>query len=218
MSISIQEPNQRSVVGLDLSPEHSGIFTPGLENIHFSTPHLDRFNTLALQLNDQMQPLTQDQIAGVARRVLRTHASGGESPFIRSRMRRAAEMRALRDDPAWQPAADLAQSLEALLAYLDDPDSLFHNSLPVIGLLDDALLVDIAMDRLREELSEYADFRRHLHCEAARLGVDVSELVLDRAQWQTEREDEARLEHHLRRTRGARYGASSVMDRVFRVC
>jgi len=207
----------RSVARLDLSPAQSGIFTPGIEAIDITDGQLRRFNALANDLNKAMPALTAEQVAGVARRVLRTAAAGGQSPFIASRMRRAAEMKALSRDTDWTSAPEHAERILGLIAYLDDPNDLIADDIPVIGRLDDALLVDIAMDTLREEVEDYAEFRRYRFCEAARRGIDIHGLALDRKAWQVEREDELRLERQLRRVRGSEY-AGGAAERVFRVC
>jgi hypothetical protein len=164
-----------------------------------------------------MPALTMDQLAGVARRVLRVAAAGGESPFIRSRLRRAEEVRALLADAGWSTSEDAGGRMRALVGYIDDPNGLFRDDVPVIGRLDDALLVDIAMDVLRDELDDYAEFRRFRGAEAARLGVADDAIRVDRAQWQAERDAEVRLEQQLRRVRGASY-ATGAAERVFRVC
>lgn len=208
---------QRSVAALDLSPARSGIFTPGIEAIEFSEDQVQRFNALARTLNEEMPALTMDQLAGVARRVLRVAAAGGESPFVRSRLRRAEEVRALLADVGWSSSDDLAGRMRALMAYLDDPNGLIRDDVPVIGRLDDALLVDIAMDTLREELDDYAEFCRYRQAEQLRLGSAGAATGIDRARWQTERDAELRLEQQLRRVRGATYTASAA-ERVFRVC
>lgn len=209
--------SNRSVARLDLSPAHSGIFTPGIEAIDITEGQLLRFNELARSLNEGMPALTADQMAGVARRVLRTAATGGQSPFIASRMRRAAEMRALTAESGWTSPQETARRIRDLIAYLDDPNDLIRDDIPVIGRLDDALLVDIAMDTLRDEVEDYAEFRRYRFSEAARRGIPMEELDLDRPRWQVEREDELRLEHQLRRVRGSDYSAGAA-ERVFRVC
>lgn len=207
----------RSVTKLDLSPTHSGIFTPGIESIDITEGQLRRFNELAHSLNDAMPALTAEQVAGVARRVLRTAATGGQSPFIASRLRRAAEMRALCAEPAWTPEPLPARRIGDLLAYLDDPNDLIRDEIPVIGRLDDALLVDIAMDTLRDEVEDYAEFRRYRFNEATLRGVTVEALDVDRARWQIEREAELRLEKHLRRVHVSGYIATAA-ERIFRVC
>jgi len=217
MPTTLRLEPQRSVAALDLSPARSGIFTPGIEVIQISEDQVQRFNKLSADLNEEMPALTMDQLAGVARRVLRVAAAGGESPFIRSRMRRAEEVRALLGDAGWSSGDDLAGRMRALIAYIDDPNGLFRDDLPVIGRLDDALLVDIAMDVLRDELDDFVEFRRYRHAEAARLGVADTATGIDRAQWEAERDAELRLEQQLRRVREATYAVKAA-ERVFRVC
>ena len=209
--------SNRSVARLDLSPAQSGIFTPGIESIDITEGQLLRFNELAHSLNEAMPALTADQMAGVARRVLRTAATGGQSPFIASRMRRAAEMRALTAESAWTSPQETARRIGDLIAYLDDPNDLIRDDIPLIGRLDDALLVDIAMDTLRDEVEDYAEFRRYRFSEAARRHIAIEALDIDRPRWQAEREDELRLERQLRRVRGSDYSAGAA-ERVFRVC
>ena len=208
---------ERSVARLDLSAAQSGIFTPGIETIDIQDVQVQRFNDLAQSLNAEMPSLSADQLAGVARRVLRTAAMGGDSPFIRSRLRRAAEMRAMRADTAWRLSEDFQLRIGNLLDYVDDPLGLIPDKTPVIGLLDDALLVDIAMDVLRDELDGYAEFRRYLEAEAIARHVPVVDLGISRDEWQIAREDELRLEKQLRQVRGSVY-ASSAAERIFRVC
>src|SRR4029077_17852782 len=112
------------------------------------------------------------QIAGAARRVLRTAMKGQESTFIKVRMRRAGEIRAVLDDTLWEVAAKAEPAMREIVAYLDDgAGGLIENDVPVVGLLDDAILVDAAMDTLRAELDDYADFCRYRVGEAARLGL-----------------------------------------------
>jgi hypothetical protein len=217
MPTTLQIEPQRSVAALDLSPGRSGIFTPGIEAITLSEDDVQRFNALAAKLNEDMPALTMDQLAGVARRVLRVAAAGGESPFIRSRLRRAEEVRVLLADDGWSSGEHAGARMRELVGYIDDPNGLFRDDVPFIGRLDDALLVDIAMDVLRDELDDYAEFRRFRSAEAARLGVADVAIRIDRAQWQAERDAELRLEQQLRRVRGANYAASAA-ERVFRVC
>jgi uncharacterized membrane protein YkvA (DUF1232 family) len=204
---------ERSVAALDLSPALSGIFTPGIESIALANDQLERFNALARRLDPEMPTLSAEQMLGVIRRVLRTAAAGGQSPFIASRLRRAGEMRLLIGDPAWTLDAERAARISALLAYLDDPNDLIRDELPVVGHLDDALLVDIAMDGLRAELDDYAEFCRYRSAEIAR-GSDAD---IDRTRWEQARADELRLEQQLRRVRNGRFGDTAA-ERLFRVC
>jgi len=176
---------------------------------------MTRYNSIARQLNPEHAPFSADQIAGAARRVLRAAMKGQESAFIKVRMRRAGEMRSALKDEQWTIPESQRSKMEAIIEYLDDPSSLIPNDVAIIGQLDDAILVDIAMDSLRGELENFADFCRFRWSEAARL--QVTHLETGREQWITERQREKRLELQLRRVRSTNYSTADT-GAAFRVC
>ena len=208
----------RSITRLDLNAERSGIFTPGLTNLELREDNLRAFNDLAQRLSPERTTYTADQIAGAVRRVLRAAAKGQESAFIKVRMRRASEIRAALKDAQWQIATALKQDMRELQDYLDDTQGLIPDEVPVVGLLDDAILIDTAMPRLRGELDEYADFCRFRVGEAARLDIAPPTVDIDRAKWQVERKIELRLEQQLRRVRGSGYAKAGEGEARFRIC
>jgi len=207
----------RSVANIDMNAARSGIFTPGLERLELKDEALARYNGIVQRLAPDHAPFGADQIAGAARRVLRAAMKGQESTFIKMRMRRAGEMRSALKDEQWTVPAPLADKMHAIIQYLDDPTSLIPNDVPIVGQLDDAILVDIAMNSLRGELEDYADFCRFRWSEAARL--QVTEIDTDRERWMAERQREKRLELQLRRVRNTSYaGSDGSAGPAFRVC
>ncbi|HST28591.1 MAG TPA: hypothetical protein VLK26_09525 [Rudaea sp.] len=209
---------QRSVTDLDMSAARSGIFTAGIARLQLDADNLRRFNDVLRHISPDHVPYTADQIAGAARRVLRAAAKRLDVPFIRMRMRRAAEIRAALVDTHWPVPAPLESVMTAIVAYLDDTDhALIARDMPVVGQLDAAILVDAAMDTLRAELDDYAEFCRFRHAEAARIGLASPALSTDRAHWRRECEHELLLEQQLRRVRDARYGKNEDAPRGFRI-
>ena len=207
----------RSVSRLNLSAERSGIFTPDLTSLELHEGELERFNRMLQRFAPSQPAFTLDQIAGAARRVLRAAHKGQESAFIKVRMRRAGELRAAFRDPKWDMAPALVGDVGDLLDYIESGVGLIPNDIPVVGLLDDAILIDVAMDRLRGELDDYADFCRFRVAEAARLDIAVEAVAVDRSGWFEERRQEHRLEQQLRRVRGTRYARNDSV-RAFRFC
>ena len=205
----------RSVTNIDLSAARSGLFTPGITRLDLRDEAMTRYNSLVRQLNPEHAPFSADQIAGAARRVLRAAMKGQESAFIKVRMRRAGEMRSALKDGQWTIPESLRGKMEAIIEYLDDPSSLIPNDVAVIGQLDDAILVDIAMESVRGELENFADFCRFRWSEAARL--QVTHVETGREQWIAERQREKRLELQLRRVRGTNYSTANTGP-AFRVC
>ena len=197
----------RSVTNLDLSSARSGIFTPAITSLELREDKLRRFNEVVQRVAPYQPAFNTHEIAGAARRVLRAAMKGQESTFIKVRMRRAGEIRSALDDAQWEVAAKFEPAMREIVAYLDDDaGALIHNDVPVVGLLDDAILVDCAMDMLRGELDDYADFCRYRLGEAARRGVPADEVEATRERWYAERQQERRLEQQLRRVRGTNDG------------
>ena len=209
----------RSVTNLDLSGGRSGIFTPGIERLDLREDALARFNELIRCVAPAHASFEAAQIAGAARRVLRAAMKGQESTFIKVRMRRAGEIRAALSDAQWEVAARFEGAMRAIIAYLDDSQrALIANDVPIIGLLDDAILVDASMDTLRGELDDYADFCRFRVGEAARIGGATEDLKFARRQWHAERQQELRLEQQLRRVRASKYTGTTLPAPAFRIC
>lgn len=213
----VNDDFNRSCTRLDLHAERSGIFTPGVSAVSFSEADLRHFNETTARVVPGAPPLDGLQIAGAARRLARAVGEESQAHFIRIRMRRAAEARALLADPQWTCDDALRQRMADLVAYVDGKQRLVPDDVPVIGGLDAALLVDLAMQAMRAELDEYADFCRYRSGEAARLGVEAARLALTRDQWQAVRSEEIRLERQVRRARNAGYGKSEATPGLFHV-
>jgi len=207
----------RSVSRINVSAERSGIFTPNLTSLEMHEQELNRFNAMVRRFAPEQPAYSLEQIAGAARRVLRAAHKGEESAFIKVRMRRAGELRAAFKDAKWDIKPALVNDVRDLLEYIDSGVGLIPNDVPVVGLLDDAILIDVAMDKLRSELDEYADFCRFRVAEASRLDVAVEAVATDRTRWFEERRQEHRLEQQLRRVRGSRYSRNDSV-RAFRIC
>lgn len=87
--------------------------------------------------------------------------------FVRERLAMVPSVLALLRDREWQPDAAVRQDLAGALAYLTDPYDLIPDNEPRYGLLDDALVLEIALVHNRTEWHawhEYDQFRRR-HCD-----------------------------------------------------
>ncbi|HEX5961797.1 MAG TPA: hypothetical protein VFY97_11200 [Rhodanobacteraceae bacterium] len=214
---TVNDEFNRTCVRLDLDPARSGVFTPNALTLEIKAADLARFNECAARVAPGTPVLNADQIAGAARRLARAVGAGNESRFIQIRMRRAGEIRALLKDSAWTVEPALSERMQELIAYLDGPVALVPADVPLVGGLDRALLVDLAMEGLRAELDEYADFCRYRAAEAQRLGVSVDLVDVDRGRWMAERSLELQLERQVRRARGTGYGGQRGGTEVFHV-
>ncbi len=78
--------------------------------------------------------------------------------FIAPRIAKLREMLAMLKDTDWRLEGEDRQHVLNALAYFADPKDLVPDSIPGIGLLDDAIMIDLSAIALAPELVGYAEF------------------------------------------------------------
>ena len=129
--------------------------------------------------------------------------------FILSRLLRLDDMIAMLRDEAWAlDPADRERVLSALV-YFNNPNDVIADSVPVLGYLDDAVMIEMCVRDLQHELDSYDDFCDFRQRQAERLGLDPAKV--GRADWLGGRREELVDRMHQRRERdfGVGYGSSS---------
>ena len=110
------------------------------------------------------------------------------------RLSRLDDLRALLDDRDWDVDAAMTQRLRKLFAYIDRADDLIADDVPLLGLLDDVLLIELAWPAFVDEVEEYRDFCAYRNDEQPAGSGDER-----RAAWIRDRIAElALLEHRMR--------------------
>lgn len=144
---------------------------------------LECFNQALHQLSPAAAGMTMDQIATAAERALAHQCDGGTPSFVQSRMASLARLETMAADQAWDPGIELQRQVAVLHQYRQETGDLIPDQLPVIGLLDDAILVDVALQLLRDELADYEDFCRFRRVAAAFAGTSEADTGLIREHW-----------------------------------
>jgi len=154
-----------------------------LGNYELQPEGLEKFNAALRALSPESPTLTLDQMASAAQRALDRYPDGGQPAFVTSRMATLLRLESMVYDAAWEPDDVLCEHLHTLQAYVCSSDDLIPDRLPVIGLLDDAVLIDVGLQLLREDLAEYEDFCRFRRVAADFAGITSAETGLTRAHW-----------------------------------
>jgi uncharacterized membrane protein YkvA (DUF1232 family) len=81
--------------------------------------------------------------------------------FVKSRLEQLEILVAMLGDPDWALEEDERSPVLAALAYLCDPEDIIPDNMPGIGLLDDAVMIELVFRQLRHEIEAYEDFRRY---------------------------------------------------------
>ena len=140
-------------------------------------------------------------------------SSQGQSmpEFVRSRVSTVENLIAMARDEGWALSAEDKSRVVAALAYFADPEDLIPDDVPVLGFLDDAIMIEVVQQLLHPEVEAYADFCAFREQEAHRRGADAA--TLGREEWLEGRR--AELQARMRQRRGS-YAPSADWTPRFR--
>lgn len=172
-----------------------------------------------LQFNYHLHDVSHDapsvdagQFAQLAR-WLETLPGDTAQATIALRLARAESLRRMLDDPDWELPVDLRERGVHLLDYLYRFDDLIPDDLPLIGHLDDALLIELCWAQFEGEVRDYEDYCRF--CRENRVRGSGAER---RSAWERECLAEASAMLHRQTVRERGYARPAPLSRPFRVC
>jgi uncharacterized membrane protein YkvA (DUF1232 family) len=183
-----------SGVGLKLTDAAVLAFNYHLHDVHRQAPSVDKV-----------------QIADFAQWLETLPAETAEAT-INLRLSRAESLRRMLDDPDWPLPANVAAHGRKLLAYLRSLDDLIPDDVPVIGHLDDALLIELSWSEFAGDVQDYLDFCRF--CREERVRGTAAER---RDAWESECLAEASVMLHQHAVRQRGYARQLPYSQPFRV-
>lgn len=169
-----------------------------------------RFDALLHEINPDAVRADPVRVARLVQWLLALPVDAAQE-VLDSRLRRIDELRRMLADEDWDSAAPLRARLEKLLAYVDRDDDLIEDHQPLVGLLDDVLLLELSWPMFADEAGEYLDFSAWRSEEHPTGSGDER-----RHAWIRDRLAEIELLRHRARIDGSRY-ASSGAPASFRI-
>lgn len=125
--------------------------------------------------------------------------------FVAERLPAIESMVEMLVDDEWHLPADDRERLMAMFIYFSDPEDLLPDHIPVIGYLDDVIMIELAMLDLRHAREAYEDF-----CEFRSKYDDEHGASVDAA-IRRDRLDRRRQQLHQRMKQRAARGRKSVI-------
>ena len=101
------------------------------------------------------------------------------------------------EDGVWHVPERVERRILNLLAYFSNPDDLIGDSIPGLGFLDDAILVELVYRELRHEIEGYRDWRAALAALRRRPRLDHRER--ERREVELKRRYRSRIQNRERR-------------------
>ena len=110
---------------------------------------IERFHEALARAQRRVACAEECDIVDAARHALDTLPIAAAPGYIRRQIQEVAGLLDMLEDEAWAlPQVERAQVLR-LLAYFSDPEDLIPDDVAVIGLLDDAIMLELLMKRIR---------------------------------------------------------------------
>jgi len=182
---------------------------PFVINFELSDQDLEHFQGAMQAARDSAAGKGAEEIIAAAGKILLEAQQAKVPDFIAQRLHQLDALIAMVRDEGWALGEEDRQRVLSALVYFADPSDAIPDHVPVLGFLDDAIMIELCVRELRPELDAYDEFCDFREREARRRGEDPANV--GRADWLEARREELQDRMHRRRERefGSGYGRSS---------
>ena len=129
--------------------------------IELSDRDLRHFRRELKKARASVQIADDEEILGAALDMEKVMKGTDLPDFVTERLDQLESLIAMVTDEDWPLADDERNPVLSGLAYLCDPEDLIPDDIPGIGMLDDAVMIELVFRELRHELEAYEDFRAY---------------------------------------------------------
>jgi uncharacterized membrane protein YkvA (DUF1232 family) len=128
--------------------------------IELSDRDLRHFRRELKRSHDAVGIADDEEILAAAAELVATLRQSDLPDFVTERLGKLETLHAMLTDADWQLDDRERSPVLAALAYVCDPEDLIPDDVPGLGLLDDAVMIELVFRELRHEIEAYEDFRR----------------------------------------------------------
>jgi uncharacterized membrane protein YkvA (DUF1232 family) len=175
--------------------------------IELSDDDLKHFADAMKSAQQESKNLSPKEITDAASKLLQDGKDNKLPAFIAERLSKIASMIAMVNDAGFGMEEEDKARVLSCLTYFANPKDIIPDSVPVLGFLDDAIMIELVVRELQHEVEAYDDFVAYREDEARRRGVDPSTLKTERVEWAEARRVE--LLSRMKSRRMSSYSSSS---------
>jgi uncharacterized membrane protein YkvA (DUF1232 family) len=119
---------------------------------------IERFHAALARARRSAGCADELEVIEAAKYALDHLCAGGAPAYVRKRVVEVQRLILMLEDESWALAGPERADVIGTLLYFSDPDDLIPDHVEVIGLLDDAIMLELLLRRLRHVRKAYAEF------------------------------------------------------------
>jgi len=176
-------------------------------NLDLTDQDLQHFAGVVESARQASASLSNAQVIDAAEQLLSKAQQSKAPQFVTERLAVVETLVAMMRDEAWALSDEDCANVRSALAYFAHDADVIPDNVPVLGFIDDAIMIELCARELQHEIEAYSDFIEFRQREAERRKLDPSQV--GRADWLDARREELQERMHRRRKRDFRGGFGS---------
>lgn len=169
---------------------------------------LDYFRNVMREAKSEAKSLTEAEILANAKS-LSNDVTADVPTFVSERIKKLAILVAMIEDSEWNIPDEAKKDVLSALAYFSDPEDLVPDHIPVLGFLDDAIMIELVAEELKDDIEAFLEFCNYRTREEGRHG----DAVVTRDEWLESKRKE--LHSRMRNRRSGRSAGRSGFRSIF---
>ena len=169
---------------------------------------LEHFRDVMRKAQTSAKQLSEQEILANAKELSKS-IKANVPEFVRERIQKLETFVAMIEDGEWQMPSEERTEVLSALAYFSDPEDLVPDHIPVLGFLDDAIMIELVAEEFKDDVEAFEEFCAYREREEGRHGEEA----ITREEWL----DSKRHELHSRMSsrRSSRRSGRSSFRSVF---
>jgi len=176
-------------------------------NLDLTDEDLQHFAGVVESARQASASLSNAQVIEAAEQLLSKAQQSKAPKFVTERLAVVETLVAMMRDEAWALSEEDCANVRSALAYFAHDADVIPDNVPVLGFVDDAIMIELCARELEHEIEAYNDFVEFRQREAERRKLDPAQV--GRADWLDARREELQDRMHRRRKRDFRGGFGS---------